>query len=119
VLILATSEETVDPLSFLLRIAGYEVLAVGDQSKAVETASAFQPTICLLAQDCDGASSQELAQELRNSFPNGELILAELAGRNEGGETDWNIDLYFTAAENNFQIVEKLEQYLHDMVIVA
>jgi hypothetical protein len=108
ILILSKNEESVDPLAFLLNIAGYEVLALKDDVRAVEAAAAFHPTICLVTHD-----STELADNLRSTLPTGELVFAELGTASRGHHLHLNGD------ENNFQIVERIEDYLHEIAVAV
>ena len=113
ILIFSNNEESDDPLAFLLNIAGYEVLALKGDVRSVETAAAFQPTICLLAGDFDSENSQTLSLKLRRRLPNPGLVFAELGKPSHGQQ------LPLTGDENHFQIVERIQDYLHEHAVAV
>lgn len=69
IMVVDDNEELLEELENLLRLGGYDVIAVSDSTKAVDTAVNSRPDLILLDLKMSPKSGFQIADEARNQAP--------------------------------------------------
>lgn len=123
VLVVDDNQDAATTMSELLAAAGFDVRTCFDGPTALATADGFRPDACVLDINMPGMTGYDLAQQLRERFPDRPPLFATMTAYGDHAHleraVDAGFDLQFTKPAAPDEVIEQLRDGIRDGVTFA